>query len=44
MKERLTRPEKGNKYYIRKVTKGYNPCIQGKPTYEDINALANCVG
>jgi surface antigen len=44
MKERLTRPEKGNKYYIRKASGGYNPCIKGTPTYADIDTLANCVG
>ena len=44
MKERLTKPEKGNKYYIRKANGGYNPCIKGSPTDKDCNVLANCVG
>lgn len=41
---RLTRPEKGNKYYIRKVTGGYSTAIQGSPTDPDCNVLHNCVG
>lgn len=43
-KPRLSAPEKANKYYIRKVNGGYNPCIQGKPVTEGTNVLANCVG
>lgn len=41
---RLTRPEKGNRYYIRKIDGGYSPCIKGKPTDPDCNVLSNCVG
>ena len=41
---RLTRPEAGNKYYIRKVSGGWNPSIAGKPTDPDCDVLANCVG
>ena len=44
MKARLTKPEAGNKYYIRKVNGGYNPCIKGEPTDKDCNVLANCTG
>lgn len=44
MKERLTRPEKNNKYYIRKVSGGYNPCIKGKPTDKYCDVLSNCTG
>ena len=43
-KPRLTRPEKGNKYYITKANGGYSPCIKGKPTDADCNVLSNCVG
>ena len=43
-KPRLSAPEKGNKYYIRKANGGYSPCIQGKPTTPGTNVLANCVG
>lgn len=39
---RLTRPEKGNKYYIRKVSGGYSPAIKGKPTDPDCDVLSNC--
>ncbi|MDD5947945.1 MAG: hypothetical protein PUC41_09180 [Oscillospiraceae bacterium] len=38
MEARNTRPEKGNAYYIRKSSGGYNPCIAGKPTDEE-NAM-----
>ena len=41
---RLTRPEAGNKYYIRKASGGWSPCIQGKPLDPELNVLANCVG
>lgn len=41
---RLTRPEAGNKYYIRKANGGYSPAIKGKPTDPDCNVLSNCVG
>lgn len=43
-KPRLTRPEAGNKYYIRKASGGYSPCIKGKPTDSKCDVLANCVG
>ena len=41
---RTTRPEAGNKYYIRKARGGYSTCIQGKPTDKWCNVLSNCVG
>lgn len=41
---RLTRPEAGNKYYIRKISGGYSPAIKGKPTDPDCDVLSNCVG
>jgi len=41
-KPRLTRPEKGNKYYIRKANGGYSPCKEGKPLDKNCNVLANC--
>lgn len=41
---RLTKPEAGNKYYIRKADGGYSDAIKGKPTDPDCNVLANCVG
>lgn len=41
---RLTKPEKGNKYYIRKTTGGYSDAILGNPRDPDCNVLANCVG
>ena len=41
---RTTRPEAGNKYYIRKASGGYSTCIQGKPTDKWCNVLSNCVG
>lgn len=43
-KPRMTKPEAGNKYYIRKVNGGYSNAIQGKPTDPDCNVLSNCVG
>lgn len=43
-KPRLTRPEAGNKYYIRKADGGYNPGIKGNPTDAACNVLSNCVG
>jgi intein/homing endonuclease len=39
---RLTRPEKGNKYYITKGNGGYSPAIKGKPTDAQCDVLANC--
>lgn len=44
MKIRTTKPEAGNKYYIRKKSGGYSTCIQGKPTDENCDVLSNCVG
>lgn len=41
---RVSKPEAGNKYYIRKEQGGYSPCIYGRPTDKDCNVLANCVG
>ena len=41
---RLTKPEKNNKYYIRKQNGGYSDAIQGSPTDKDCNVLSNCVG
>ena len=41
---RLTKPGKGNKYYIRKANGGWSDAILGKPTDPDCNTLANCVG
>lgn len=44
MVARKTKPKKGNNYYIRKASGGYNPCIAGKPTDPDCDVLSNCVG
>lgn len=41
---RLTRPEKGNKYYITKQSGGYSTAIKGKPTDAQNDVLHNCVG
>lgn len=41
---RTTRPEAGNKYYIRKASGGYSTCIKGKPTDKWCDVLSNCVG
>lgn len=43
-KPRTTRPEAGNKYYIRKASGGYSPAIKGSPTDKDCDVLHNCVG
>lgn len=43
-KPRLTRPEAGNKYYIRKAQGGYSNAIKGYPTDAQNNVLHNCVG
>ena len=43
-KPRLTKPEAGNKYYIRTVSGGWNPSIAGKPTDPHCDVLSNCVG
>lgn len=32
-----------NNYYIRQVSGGWNGAIQGNPTKEGANVLANCV-
>lgn len=41
---RLTKPEKGNKYYNTKANGGYSNAIKGSPTDKDCDVLANCVG
>ena len=41
---RLTKPERGNKYYITKASGGWSSAIKGKPTDADCDVLANCVG
>ena len=41
---RLTRPEAGNKYYIRRASGGYNGAVKGSPTDPECDVLANCVG
>lgn len=41
---RKTKPEAGNKYYIKRGYGGWSGCIIGKPTDKDCNVLANCVG
>ena len=41
---RLTKPGKGNKYYIRKADGGYSDAILGKPTDPECNVIANCSG
>lgn len=41
---RYSRPEAGNKYYIRKAQGGYSNAIYGSPTDSLCNVLANCVG
>lgn len=43
-KPRFTRPEAGNKYYIRKASGGYSTAIKGNPTDKDCDVLHNCVG
>lgn len=44
-KPRLTMPEKSNKYYTRKQSGGYSPCISGKPVTAGVpDVLPNCVG
>lgn len=40
---RLTRPQTGNKYYIREP-KGYNKACLGSPKDSKCDVLANCVG
>jgi hypothetical protein len=41
---RLSIPEKGNPYYNTISNGGYSTAIVGKPTYNGLNVLANCVG
>ena len=41
---RTSLPEKGNKFYNTRSQGGYSYCIVGKPTYDGLNVLANCVG
>ena len=41
---RFSRPEAGNKYYIRKQSGGYSPCIKGNPADSACDVLSNCVG
>lgn len=43
-KMRTTKPEKGNKYYTRKVNGGYSNAVQGYPVDNDCDVLSNCVG
>ena len=43
-KIRNSKPEKGNKNFIRKASGGWNTCIEGSPTDKNCDALANCVG
>ena len=43
-KSRTTRPEAGNKYYIRRDSGGWSPAIKGNPRDPDCDVLANCVG
>ena len=40
---RKNKPKKGNKFYTRKVSGGFNTCVKGKPT-DECDALSNCVG
>lgn len=49
MKIRVSKPEKGNKYYNTKSSGGYSSCIKGKcestgKPAPGLNCLANCVG
>lgn len=41
---RKTKPEAGNKFYIKRGYGGWSGCIIGKPTDKDCNVLSNCVG
>ena len=43
-KPRLTRPEKGNLFYITIAFGGYSAAIEGSPRDKDCNVLSNCVG
>ena len=42
--KRTSIPEKGNKFYNTKKNGGYSTCVVGKPTYDGLNVLSNCVG
>lgn len=44
MQMRTSKPSSGNKFYITKSKGGYSLCIQGHPTDNQCNVLANCVG
>lgn len=41
-KPRTKRPEKGNKYYIRQISGGYNGAVQGYPKDKWCDVLSNC--
>ena len=41
---RVTKPEAGNRYYIRKASGGWSNAIQGSPKDAACDVLANCVG
>lgn len=41
---RNTKPTRGNKYYTRIASGGWNDAIQGKPLDKDCDVLSNCVG
>lgn len=41
---RLTRPEKGNKFYNTRSNGGWSTAIKGKPTDPNDDVLSNCVG
>ena len=41
---RASKPEAGNKYYIRKASGGYSNAIQGYPKDSECDVLSNCVG
>lgn len=41
---RTSRPEKGNKYYIRTSSGGWNGAVQGNPKDKNCDVLSNCVG
>lgn len=43
-KPRFTKPEAGNRFYIRKASGGWSPAIKGSPTDPDCDVLHNCVG
>jgi len=43
-KKRLTKPERGNKYYTRLQSGGWNDAVLGNPLDRDCDVLANCVG